>query len=389
MGVLRTLSPGIRAGAPRLMTTGMSSTCEASMAQIASLQEFPRAQEARSVSTSSERIAYIDGLRAVAILTVIAEHAWPVLGNIGQSFGVELFFVISGFCLAYPTLMRVHNDGKATFDLPSFAARRIVRIVPPYYAAIAITLVFVHFGTPYATPPGRTTFTAVDVLRQALFLDSDTTLATRAFWSLAVEFRWYFIFPVALWIWARSPKAFLCVCAVVIVAAGATRAYSVDLLLLPAFMSGIVAAHLHITEHALTRFALPAFPILLLLAILRTGTDVSILWQATVFAFVIAAGSTPSLRRLLSARWIVCIGIVSYSIYLVHGPVINLLELHGVAPICAAIIAVAAGVAFWSIAERPFVRGKLRERLTSEFDAFLPRWFSSAGIDRLLQLGRP
>jgi peptidoglycan/LPS O-acetylase OafA/YrhL len=60
--------------------------------------------------------------------------------------------VISGFCLSHPFLARLHASGTASFDVARFAARRIVRIIPPYYAAIAL---FVAFGAAlrYAGAP--------------------------------------------------------------------------------------------------------------------------------------------------------------------------------------------------------------------------------------------
>jgi peptidoglycan/LPS O-acetylase OafA/YrhL len=340
-----------------------------------------------TVGPAEQRIAHIDGLRAVAVLAVVVEHASRETIRIGQSFGVELFFVISGFCLAYPTLLRIKSEGRAAFDVAAYAVRRIVRILPPYYVAIVVALLFIHFGVPYDAPPGRS-LSALDVVRQALFLDHNTILAARAFWSLAVEFRWYFVFPIALWVWTRSPRAFFFICGAAALAAIGTRAYSVDLFVLPAFLLGIVAAHVYVYRHPLARFALPAFVLFAVLAIARTGYDASVLWQCAVFSLVVAAGHVGSLRGSLSFAPIAAVGVVSYSIYLVQTPVIAFAELHGVAALWAGVIAIASGFAFWYVAERPFVKGPLRNRLIAEFEAFLPRWFKIAGIGRLLQLGR-
>ena len=145
------------------------------------------------------RIAYIDGLRAVAVLAVVASHAYPRI-EYGTSFGVDLFFVISGFCLAYPTLRKLHDNGAADFDIARYAAHRLVRIVPPYYIAIAL-LYAASFFVPWVNH-----VSLYDAVRQALFLDNGTKFLTGSFWTLPIEFRWYFFFPVGLYLWVRYPR---------------------------------------------------------------------------------------------------------------------------------------------------------------------------------------
>jgi peptidoglycan/LPS O-acetylase OafA/YrhL len=325
------------------------------------------------------RIQYIDGLRAVAVLTVVASHS-VLPGLFGQSFGVMLFFVISGFCLSYPTLAKLHESKVAGFDVYRYAAHRMVRIIPPYYIAIALLFACALFL------PDLTHVSLLDATRQILFLDDRTVLLTPPFWSLPVEFRWYFLFPVALWLWTRSPKAFLAAALLIIIAGQATRATSIDLVVLPAFLSGIVAAHVRIHEYRIARFALPACAVMVVTAYLKTGTEVNPAWEAAVFLLVVAAGSLPWLGRLLSMRWLASIGFVSYSIYLVHAPVIKVAEDHGITPIIAGAIGIAFGYAFWLIAERPFVGGRTRSRLISEFETVFAKWFPRLGVGRLMHL---
>ena len=99
--------------------------------------------------SDARRIAYIDGLRAVAVLGVLLYHAHPSFQIVGYSHfstllgrvlaegqhGVELFFVISGFCLSFPVLSRLANGEDPVFSTPGFFAKRLVRIVPPYWVA--------------------------------------------------------------------------------------------------------------------------------------------------------------------------------------------------------------------------------------------------------------
>jgi peptidoglycan/LPS O-acetylase OafA/YrhL len=349
-----------------------------------------------------QRIAYVDGLRAVAILSVVACHAvqyssldsrWAFSFLFKQgAHGVDLFFVISGFCLAHPTLDRLHRTGAATFDIARYAARRIVRIIPPYYAMIALLLVlavtFSHFGIPLPASMPLDGFNAIDVLRQALFLDYGELphLLTRAFWTLQIEFRWYFIFPVLLLIWARSPRAFGVVALTTLILAF-TNAGSSDLNFLGAFMLGIVAAQIEISKPRYAPLALPAFLVLLPLGVFNAPPQPGEhIWHIISFLFVVAAGAVSSLTRALSTRALCLVGIASYSIYLVHEPVTAFLNSQGVVPIASALAAIAAGFAFWWIAERPFVESSLKNRLLADFDSFLPRWFRIFGVSPSMDL---
>src|SRR5271163_4433651 len=91
----------------------------------------------------------IDGLRAVAVLGVIAYHANFLPGSVGAR-GVDLFFVISGLCLSLPVLRRAGD-----FQRTRFWINRCWRIVPPYWAALALfaLLSLTAFGLPSALAP--------------------------------------------------------------------------------------------------------------------------------------------------------------------------------------------------------------------------------------------
>src|SRR5579864_4178376 len=100
----------------------------------------------------SARFDHIDGLRGIAILMVVIHNSWltsalvtdqhTLAGRLITSVlqegeeGVSLFLVISGFCLAYPVLRRRARGDRHWLDIRQFAARRVYRIIPPYYAAL-------------------------------------------------------------------------------------------------------------------------------------------------------------------------------------------------------------------------------------------------------------
>ncbi|HEY5349943.1 MAG TPA: acyltransferase, partial [Candidatus Lustribacter sp.] len=222
---------------------------------------------------NANRIDYVDGLRAVAVLTVLAAHialhaphlSGPVYHAVIEgAHGVDLFFVLSGFCLAYPTLRKFRDGNATSFRLVDFATKRLVRIVPPFYLATLVLLAVALI----ARLTGRGSFLEIpppqDILKSLLFIDGHVQLLNSSFWTLMVEFRWYFLFPILLAIWLKSPRGFCAIGVSSAILYAFTRARGLDLGTLPGFMFGIIAADIfvggrlpdHIAER-IKRFALP------------------------------------------------------------------------------------------------------------------------------------
>src|SRR5690349_17401143 len=85
------------------------------------------------------RLAYIDGVRAIAILAVVAFHA-HIPGFRGGFVGVDVFFVISGFLI---TQQIVSQLLAGRFSATDFYARRVLRIFPPLLLVTVVTLAVV------------------------------------------------------------------------------------------------------------------------------------------------------------------------------------------------------------------------------------------------------
>jgi peptidoglycan/LPS O-acetylase OafA/YrhL len=211
-----------------------------------------------------------------------------------------------------------------------------------------------------------------EVIKQMLFMGHH--FLANPFWTLALEFRWYFMFPVVLWIWMRSRALFAAI-ALLSLVTGESALHSYDLFFLPVFMLGIFAAHLYVTAEPRARVAVVILPAALALAIASTAHDgwdftdrgPIPLWGISMFCLVVAAGASPIARKILSHRWIVAVGAMSYSIYLVHEPLIEFTQrfLHGASTplLITACSAAAFGMAFSCIAEQPFVNGRLKNLL--------------------------
>ena len=109
----------------------------------------------------------IDGLRAIAVLSVVAFHAFPAWIK-GGFIGVDVFFVISGFLIS--TII-FENLDKGTFSFAGFYARRIKRIFPALLFVLAVSLTFGWFAllTDEYKQLAKHTMAGIGFLYQILF----------------------------------------------------------------------------------------------------------------------------------------------------------------------------------------------------------------------------
>jgi peptidoglycan/LPS O-acetylase OafA/YrhL len=157
-----------------------------------------------------EGTAIVDGLRGVAILLVFGYHTWlfswytppgpfDVLARTGY-FGVELFFLISGFCLFYPYARHKLEQARQQ-TLGAFCYRRFIKIVPSYLVAVAVTFAVAlptfHIG--YLTSLGR------HLLFIENFFHDPIGSSNSVFWSLGIEVQFYLIFPLLVVLFLRAP----------------------------------------------------------------------------------------------------------------------------------------------------------------------------------------
>jgi peptidoglycan/LPS O-acetylase OafA/YrhL len=151
----------------------------------------------------------IDGLRALAVLSVVAFHAFPAWVK-GGFIGVDIFFVISGFLIS--TIVFENLDNR-TFSFTEFYARRIIRIFPALLLVLVASYAFGWFallpdeykqlGKHIAAGAG---FVANLALQSEVnyFDNSAETKPLLHLWSLGVEEQFYIVWPLALWFaWKR------------------------------------------------------------------------------------------------------------------------------------------------------------------------------------------
>ena len=156
----------------------------------------------RSSLGSSWRRPDIQGLRAIAVLSVIAFHAeLPVPGGFT---GVDVFFVISGYVI---TLLLLREHGKGTLSFATFYARRAQRLLPALALMVAVVFVFSWlvqspFGsqqTTAATGIGAMLLAANVAIVRSVGDYFDAAAESNPLlnvWSLSVEEQFYLVFPV-------------------------------------------------------------------------------------------------------------------------------------------------------------------------------------------------
>ena len=314
-------------------------------------------------SSPDERISYrkdIDGLRAIAVLSVFAFHVSPTRFK-GGFVGVDIFFVISGFLISSIIYSELQSDA---FSIVEFYVRRVRRIYP----ALLLVLVAVGIaGWLFLLPSdfvalgkqivGSSTFSANFVFwRQSGYFSPDAALKPLLhLWTLAVEEQYYLIFPLICIAFYRSrsrwtlPAAFLAIAGVsMLVNVVFVHRYAAATYFLPfsrlwelfvgAGLSLIMQRNLQFPweSHLLARRQHGiGFLGLTLVGASVFGIDQLdafpgwwALLPTTGAALIIAAGpSSWANRHLLSSRPVVLIGLFSYPLYLWHWPILSFIDI--------------------------------------------------------------
>jgi len=159
-------------------------------------------QTAQNVAPSIPYRPYIDGLRGVAVIVVALYHA-QLFGVTGGYIGVDVFFVISGFLIASVVKRDLSNN---TFSLIAFWERRIRRIIPALFVVVLCTFGIAYTLTMY---PRDYLLLGQAVIAQSVFVSNIYFMQSDGYfdryslysplihtWSLSVEEQFYVLFPL-------------------------------------------------------------------------------------------------------------------------------------------------------------------------------------------------
>jgi peptidoglycan/LPS O-acetylase OafA/YrhL len=327
----------------------------------------------------------IQGLRALAVSMVVIYHLYPSVVP-GGFAGVDVFFVISGFLITGHLWRGYRRDGRVR--LLDFWGRRARRLVP----AAALVLTVTWFASWFMLPPGRLADTAGQIRASALYYQNwqlaheavnyltadEAATPVQHFWSLSVEEQFYLIWPLLFVVAALAGRlrGRVLLAGFVVTLTAASLAWSVyETRADPAaayFVTttrmwelgagGLLAMLPRRVHRVLGRqgwLGWAGLAAVLASAFVLRGTfafpGALALLPVSGAVMLIAGGSGLGRRgpaRLMSARPMVFLGGISYSLYLWHWPIISLWTTYtGKSPSALsgpALIAASLAAAWWT-----------------------------------------
>ena len=371
-------------------------------------------QATRKQSPTTFHLGYLDGLRAISALYVVVHHAlaqadgrldglgtWKQGGLIAL-FGygdhaVELFIVLSGFCLMMPV---VRGDGTIRGGTVEYLKRRSWRILPPYYLSICFVVIldFLFIGQRSGTIWDNTIPITWKGIIAHLFMLHDSSSERHTInyvlWTISVEWRIYFLFPLLVWFWKRG-NPYLVTALTIISSYILFRVlerevqWTLTVNYFGLFATGAFAAGVSFSKDArLMKIKKLPWGILSLFFLtiiiifhymteshLREVHDSTIAYFAgfsmAALIIMVSLNHDHSIYRALSWKPLVFVGTFSYSLYLIHAPLLQLLwqalpSQHGSSKVMFALLAmvgtpiiVVASYLFFLVGERPFLKTKI------------------------------
>ena len=324
-----------------------------------------------------DRVPALDGVRGLAVVAVIAFHAWPWLVQ-GGWLGVGLFFTLSGYLIVSLVLRDLTDDD---FDLRGFMTKRFRRLLPAALLTIAATL-----GATAILEPDAIDRVAGDALAavlnvanwrgvfepvgyEALFDDSARPLAH--FWSLAIEEQFYLVVP-ALLVLTKRPKLVIAGLWVVAAASIALLWGNSDAYLATPVRIAEILAGATLALVTMKRRVVPPLSLVILSAMAAVGAvsyfsetnpftyrglpaAMGVVWVVLI-AHLVGAGRGTS---LLEGRVLSWLGTRSYGLYLVHWPILELTSWH---PVVALSATAAITEVSYRVVETPIRHGSVLKR---------------------------
>lgn len=276
----------------------------------------------------------LDGIRGIAILLVLVGHLVPY-GSTFSKPGVTIFFGLSGYLITRLLINEHAKDGR--LDLRAFYIRRVFRLAP----ALLLVLVFVAAWcltfNVHAEHIERDSLLVVFYVANWGVVSGDFTLPLSHMWSLSVEEQFYFLWPLVVALLAASRRRLAVIAgvaglisltvAIILAAQGSGdityRSDTAAMLLL----IGCLGALLEAEGRMLWANSVGIWLLVgSLVGMQAAYFVVDGAWVDALFEPAVAAGATVAAigarnSRLLRMRWLVWLGLISYSLYLWQTPV--------------------------------------------------------------------
>ena len=297
----------------------------------------------------------LDGLRGIALLLVIADHA-GFLREPAGGIGVTVFFVLSGFLI---TRVIVEAREHGTWSMPGFVANRFVRLFPALLVMVTVvSAILLARGFPFERVAARSVPALTYVQNMMPPLRFPVFGQT---WSLGVEEQFYLLWPLALpWVLGRvRPR--------LVLALAIAGSVAVEILFardwLPMHAYALLAGCLLALLGPLPSrwWLLPAGTLALVgsIAVAPTFSRIYV-WGpmlATPAAVLLVAGAVSG-SRWLEISPLRFTGRISYAVYLWHVPMLRLTgtTYGGLAAVLPLVVAFLVAVASTLLLEEPLRR---------------------------------
>jgi len=323
------------------------------------------------MNNRNDYIPQIDGLRAIAVLSVILFHADFEIFNFsfeGGYFGVDIFFVISGYLITRLILNEIKK--KNSFNFKNFYLRRIRRILPVLLLVAIVSYPFawlILLPVPFLDYVGSI-ISGIFFSSNFYFYFTQVQYGVEPslyqpflhYWSLSVEEQFYIIYPISLLFIYKYFKrnlslvfGFIALFSFTLSIALSFYNPSLNFFILPTriweFLLGAFAAKLHIENNKFTNnkkhFFFQLFGIILIAISVFYFDENKLLKNADffhtvlhpglatlfpvigTFLIIIFSNKNNLINKLLSFKPIVFIGLISYSLYLWHLPIFVFLRI--------------------------------------------------------------
>ena len=352
----------------------------------------------------------IDGLRALAVLPVILFHSgFEWFG--GGFVGVDIFFVISGYLI---TLILIEDINNKRFSITSFYERRARRILP---ALFFVMIVCIPFAWMWMLPDALENF-GQSLVSTSLFSNNFLLMQTAGYWdlaseykpllhtwSLAVEEQYYILFPIFLmlaWPFGKK-KVFWLVLFIAVFSfifsefgwrKGSYSHFYNPISRVWELLAGSIAAFVIFQKKIQNNNGLALIGLIAILySIFRFNEKMTFPSALTLIPvlgsvlIIIFADHRTFTAKILSTRALVSIGLISYSLYLWHQPILAFARIYKQDPYSELdafvflFLSIFLSFLTWKYVETPFrVKSYLSSLRVLSISAFMIIFFISIGL---------
>ncbi len=349
-------------------------------------------------TSNGEHLAFVDGIRFVAVFLVVFFHLQPyfiqVFETADNSFlhlilapiyqygyrGVDIFFVLSGFVIGYNHLQYSAKNGKNQ-SVISFYKRRFYRIYPPFFVVILLiyvgnTILIPQFSHSELLPSFLSTCLYVNTITSGFY---QMTVLSNVTWTLEIEIQFYVLFPlIFIYLYKITSKIrvwFFLILIFLFTLLKQLFPFNIVTLYdyLPLFLAGMLFADLYFRGIKLplrNQWFIGGCSILLFYTIIISFYNINIYsYYNYIYPFLILTFFLLlTENKVLQSGFVCAVGGMCYSIYLIHTPVIGIMNrvidqiglLDAYYLPTQILVIILASSTFYLLVEKPFMSKKLR-----------------------------